>query len=235
MLYIYHLGLVPIISNTLVAIRRCRLDFSTAIATNIPPNSMKLIDWKRRAKLITKKTKHSIGWSNRYHKIWLVLWITILYGQYRYGIWQAALQLCHMDTSPPDSWSWWAGRQKCIIPWWRHQMETFSAILALCEGNPLVIGGFPSQKTTTRRFDVSAVCAWTYSSLNNRNAGDLRRHRARYDVFVMHWNIWYRKTPQAIEITPLHDKISILFFNLMISYSARLRRDQSSCLAIKNI
>ena len=29
--------------------------------------------------------------------------------------------------------------------WWRHQMGTFSALLALCEGNPSVTGGFPSQ------------------------------------------------------------------------------------------
>ena len=31
---------------------------------------------------------------------------------------------------------------KCCT-WWRHQMETFSALLALCEGNPPVTGGFP--------------------------------------------------------------------------------------------
>ena len=33
--------------------------------------------------------------------------------------------------------------------WWRHQMETFSALLALCEGYPPVIGGFPSQRPVT--------------------------------------------------------------------------------------
>ena len=38
---------------------------------------------------------------------------------------------------------------------WRHQMETFSALLALCEGKPPVIGGFPSQSPVTRSFDVS--------------------------------------------------------------------------------
>ena len=27
--------------------------------------------------------------------------------------------------------------------WWRHQMETFSALPALCEGNPPVTGGSP--------------------------------------------------------------------------------------------
>ena len=37
---------------------------------------------------------------------------------------------------------------------WRHQMETFSALLALCEGNPPVTGGFPSQRPVTRSFEV---------------------------------------------------------------------------------
>ena len=39
------------------------------------------------------------------------------------------------------------------LPWWRHQMETFFAILALCEANP-VLGGLPSQRPVTRSFDV---------------------------------------------------------------------------------
>ena len=38
--------------------------------------------------------------------------------------------------------------------WWRHRMETFSALLALCEGNPPVTAGFPSQKPVPRSFDV---------------------------------------------------------------------------------
>ena len=33
-------------------------------------------------------------------------------------------------------------------------METFSALLALCEGNPPVTGGFPSQRPVTRNFDA---------------------------------------------------------------------------------
>ena len=39
-------------------------------------------------------------------------------------------------------------------PWWRHQMETFSALLALCAGNSPVTGEFPSQRPVTRSFDV---------------------------------------------------------------------------------
>ena len=38
--------------------------------------------------------------------------------------------------------------------WWRHQMETFSALLALCEGNSPVTGEFPSQWPVTGSFDV---------------------------------------------------------------------------------
>ena len=33
-------------------------------------------------------------------------------------------------------------------------MGTFSALLALCERNPPVLGGFPSQRPVTRSFDV---------------------------------------------------------------------------------
>ena len=40
------------------------------------------------------------------------------------------------------------------ITWWRPQIETFSALLALCEGNLPVTGGFPSQRLVTRSFDV---------------------------------------------------------------------------------
>ena len=34
-------------------------------------------------------------------------------------------------------------------------METFSALLALCEGNSPVTGELPSQRPVTRSFDVS--------------------------------------------------------------------------------
>ena len=39
-------------------------------------------------------------------------------------------------------------------PWWRHQMATFSALLALCAGNSPVTGEFPAQRPVTRIFDV---------------------------------------------------------------------------------
>ena len=38
--------------------------------------------------------------------------------------------------------------------WWRHQMETFSALLAICAGNSPVSGEFPAQRPVTRNFYV---------------------------------------------------------------------------------
>ena len=50
---------------------------------------------------------------------------------------------------PGDTMTW-----KCYTSWWRHQMGTFSASLALCAGNSPVTGEFPTQRPVTRSFDV---------------------------------------------------------------------------------
>ena len=41
-----------------------------------------------------------------------------------------------------------------VMAWWRHQMKTFSALLALCAGNSQVPGEFPAQRPVTRSCDV---------------------------------------------------------------------------------
>ena len=42
----------------------------------------------------------------------------------------------------------------CGLSWWRHQMETFSALLAICARNSLVTGEFPAQRPVTWSFGV---------------------------------------------------------------------------------
>ena len=71
--------------------------------------------------------------------------------------------------------------------WWRHQMETFSALLALCAGNSPVAGGFPSQRPVTRSCDAFFICAWTNGWANNRGASDLTRSLWRH----LSWFIFY--------------------------------------------
>ena len=50
----------------------------------------------------------------------------------------------------------WPCKHWCTIdiPWWRHQMETFSVLLAICAGNSPVTGEFPAQRPVTRSFDI---------------------------------------------------------------------------------
>ena len=43
---------------------------------------------------------------------------------------------------------------KSFVSWWRHQMETFSALLAICAGNSPATGEFRAQRPVTRSFDV---------------------------------------------------------------------------------
>ena len=62
-------------------------------------------------------------------------------------------------------------------------METVSALLAFCVGNSLVTSEFLSQRPVTRSFDV--FCTWINAWVNDREAGDLRRHHAHYDIIVM--------------------------------------------------
>ena len=41
-----------------------------------------------------------------------------------------------------------------LKPWWRHQMEKFAALLALCAVNSPIVGEFVAQSPVKRNFDV---------------------------------------------------------------------------------
>ena len=62
-------------------------------------------------------------------------------------------------------------------------MQTFSTILALCEGNHRSLLDSPHNGHSLGALMFSLICIWT----NNRHAGDLRCHHAHYDVTVMWW------------------------------------------------
>ena len=46
-----------------------------------------------------------------------------------------------------------------ISAWWRHQMETFSALLAICVGNSPITGEFTSQSQWRGALMFSLICA----------------------------------------------------------------------------
>ena len=82
-----------------------------------------------------------------------------------------------------------------LISWWRHQMETFSALLAICAGNSPVPGEFPAQRPVTRSFDVffdlrlnkrfsKQLGGWWFETLSR----PLWRHR---NVLAWKWLYFY--------------------------------------------
>ena len=70
-------------------------------------------------------------------------------------------------------------------PWWRHQMETFSALLAICAGNSPVPVNSPHKGQWRGVFMFSLICARINGCVNNCEAGDLRLHRVHFDVIIM--------------------------------------------------
>ena len=74
---------------------------------------------------------------------------------------------------------------------WRHQMETFSALLAICAGNSPVTGEFPSQRPVTWSFDVF-LDLHLNKPLNKQSWGwwfetssHSLWHRCNEDVFIL--------------------------------------------------
>ena len=73
----------------------------------------------------------------------------------------------------------------CVAICWRHQMETFSALLAIWAGNSPVTDKFPAQRPVTRSFGV-----FFDLHLNKRLSKQwlgwwLRRRHVHYDVTAM--------------------------------------------------
>ena len=99
---------------------------------------------------------------------------------------------------------------KCIdiIPWWRHQMETISALLAICAGNSPVPGEFPAQRPVTRGFDdffdlrpdkrlSKQSWGWWFETPSH----SLWRHRNEYNTcnhvcqphLIPELSVWFRR------------------------------------------
>ena len=104
-------------------------------------------------------------------------------------------------------------------PWWRHQMETVSALLALCAGNSPVPVNSPLKGQCRGALMFSLICVWINGWVNNREAGDLRRRRGHYDVIVMtHGISFFQKSTHMLQYP--HSKI----FNSLRPSDAYMRR-----------
>ena len=93
--------------------------------------------------------------------------------------------------------TWWS---LTLQPWWRHQMETFSTLLALCAGGSPVPVISPRRGQWRGALMFSLICAGIKDWVNNHEAGDLRRHRGHYDVNVMNKDVLLTLTSMCLYI-----------------------------------
>ena len=99
-------------------------------------------------------------------------------------------------------------KHKCIL-WWRHQMQTFSALLAICVGIHWSLVNFPHKGQWHRALMLSLICNWTNDWVNKRDAGDLRRLCVHYDVIIMHpgpplsGRTMLTQAPEATRLSPI--------------------------------
>ena len=70
-------------------------------------------------------------------------------------------------------------------PWWRHQMERIPRNWPFVRGIHRPSMNSPHKGQWCGALMLSLICAWLNGWVNIREAGDLRRHRAHYDVIVI--------------------------------------------------
>ena len=107
--------------------------------------------------------------------------------------------------------------------WWRHQMETISALLTLCAGNSPVPVNSPHKGQWRGALMFSLIYTWINDWVNKRETGDLRRHRGHYDVIVMYIKTtatsrtgsWFKLTLHKLTWKQLYQTYSVYFNNVI--------------------
>ena len=89
----------------------------------------------------------------------------------------------------------WLYRCHACIVMRRHQMETFSALLALCAGYSPVIGEFPAQRPVTRSFDVffdlrKRLCKQSWGWWFETPSRSLWPHRNGWNQFTLYLHVF---------------------------------------------
>ena len=110
------------------------------------------------------------------------------------------------------------------ISWWRHQMETFSALLALCAGNSPVSGEFPTQRPMTRSFDV-----FFDLRLNKRLS---KQPRGRW-FETLSWSLWRHRNVYSTAV--IHVLYVRIYRGHFSSYNSQKHGRGKRCRSLEQI
>ena len=100
-------------------------------------------------------------------------------------VWSTVCVICIMGTKVqpvPKLFDAWHRVTNIMMTTWNGNI--FRVIGPLC--GELTGPGIPHKDQWRRALMFSLICAWIHGWVNNRGAGDLRRHRAHYDVIVIY-------------------------------------------------
>ena len=183
--------------NNLSAPQRCvlyeRFDGTSLFVSGIHRKSV--VSWD---KLTIMQSFHFLllAWINGWTSIWIAreLW-----------------RLCDFTRGHIGCW---------CSTWWCHQMETFSALLVLCAGTSPFTCEFPHKDQWRGDLMFSSICNQTYGWVNNRDAGDLRRHRVHYDVTVLKTESKYYSQLISLDQYPCASVLVSSLFVCAISQNA---------------
>ena len=90
----------------------------------------------------------------------------------------------HVQVPWKRPWRIWVNKSYAST-WWRHQMETFPRYWPIVRGIHRLTVNSPHKGQWRGGLMFSLICAWINGRVNNREAGDLRRHGGHYDVTIM--------------------------------------------------
>ena len=110
-----------------------------------------------------------------------------------------------------------------LPPWWRHQMETFSALLALCAANSPVTGEFLAQRPVTRTFEVFFdLCrdrrlskqswGWWYGMISRplwRHCNARRRLSVTLAIWTSRYDRRYQYISRLLKINSAHNELEL--------------------------
>ena len=116
-----------------------------------------------------------------------------------WGVWQNGYLLVWIGQG-----EFWSSHDDVIE--WKHFLRYWSFVRGI-HWSPV---NSPHKGQWRRALMFSLICAWIKSWVNNREAGDLRRHRAHHDVIVLfqieRWcvNVFSVDAAQFVDIHPTH-------------------------------
>ena len=114
--------------------------------------------------------------------------------------------------------------------WWRHQMEIFSALQAICTGIHRSPVNSQHQGHWRGALMFSLICVRINDWANNRGAGDLRRHRAHYGVIGMNGKPRYFT---GIVMSSLQNRNNIFTFTQHRYFKPSLLKDNDTFIQLR--